>query len=214
MKKLILTAIAVTCAVGVFAQGTIVFNNRVVGSVITHVYLGGTAQVVGNGTGDYSDTTLTPGSRDWTGYTALSGSGYMAQLLGATGAGQPESALGLGTPTTTFRTGAAAGFINSTTATMGTVAADAAVGTIELVAWDNSTGQYPTWAQARPAWLAGTIAGGVSGPFNLSAIGGVTTPAPYLFGLQSFNIYTVPEPAAFALLGMGGAAMLIFRRRK
>jgi len=40
MKKLVLTAFALTTAVGVFAQGTVIFNNRL-GST-THVYGGGT----------------------------------------------------------------------------------------------------------------------------------------------------------------------------
>jgi len=38
MKKLVIAALTVTCAVSVFAQGTVVFNNRVTGTVVTHVY--------------------------------------------------------------------------------------------------------------------------------------------------------------------------------
>ncbi len=218
MKKLILTAIAVSCAVGVFAQGTVVFNNRVVGNVLTHVYLSPSSvstQIIGNGTGDYSDTTLTPGTRDWTGFTAIVGSQYMAQLLGVTGAGQPESSLGLGSPVTTFRTASTgAGWVTGVTATINSIAPDAANGTLEMVAWDNSSGLYPDWSTAKTAWIAGKIAGGASGTFTVPAIGGLTTPAPDMYGLQSFNIYLVPEPATFALLGLGGAAVLIFRRRR
>ncbi len=205
MKKLILTTLTVVCSLGVFAQGTVVFNNRVSGSVITHVYLGGDWQVIGN-------------SVDWSGYTALVNDAthvYMAQLLGVTGADQPEHSLGLSTPVTTFRTTtAAAGLVNAVTATMDDVAPDAAVASIEMVAWDNSSGLYPTWAQAKVAWQQRLIAAGEGGIFNLGPIGGILNQPPNLTGLQSFNIWLMPEPAPFALLGLCGAVLLIARRFK
>jgi hypothetical protein len=100
------------------------------------------------------------------------------------------------------------------TATLSGVALDASAASVEMVAWDNSSGNYPTWAQAKPAWLAGTIAAGESGIFNLANIGGTFNTPPNLVGLQSFNLYLVPEPSTFALAGLGAAALLIFRRRK
>jgi hypothetical protein len=208
MKKLALASLALTCAASVFAQGTVVFNNRVTGTLVTHVYLGGNAQRIGNGTGD------TPsGTADWTGFTALSGAGYWSALLAANGANQAESSLQQATPTTTFRTGTAVGNIAGVTATLNNVPADAPVATIEMVAWDNSSGQYSTWALAKAAWNANLIAAGTSGTFNLGPIGGLGS-APTMTGLQSFNIYLVPEPTTFALAGLGAAALLIFRRRK
>jgi len=42
---------------------------------------------------------------------------------------------------------------------------------------------------------------------------GVATPGN-LDGVASFQVISVPEPATFALAGLGAAAMLIFRRRK
>jgi len=212
MKKLILTACALTCAVSVFAQGTVVFNNRVAGTLVTHVYYNATVNtaVFGNGA-----TDLPAGTQDWTGYTLLAGSGYMAQLLAASGANQAESSLqAASSPATTFRMGAAAGFIAGVGATLAGVPGDTATATLEMVVWDNSSGQYPTWATAKPAWLAGTIAAGASPLFNLNGIGGTVNQAPVLAGLQSFNIYYVPEPSTMALAGLGAAALLIFRRRK
>ena len=214
MKKLILTTLTVVCAVSVFAQGTVIFNNRVVGSVITHVYLGGTSQIVANGSNDYSDTPMTPGTFNWSGYTLVSGSEWLAQLLAAPGAGQPESALGLGTPTTTFRTGAAAGFVNPATVTFNNVPPDCTVATIEMVVWYNGSGLYPTWAEASVAWRSGLTVAAEGGRFNLTAIGGVLNPAPTLTGLQSFNLFTLPEPSTFALVALGGAALLMARRFK
>jgi hypothetical protein len=174
--------------------------------------LGGTGQVVGNGTGDYRDTTLTPGTVNWSGFSLLSGSTWFAQLLAAPGGGQTESVLVPATPATTFRTGAGAGFVNGTTATMNNVPPDAAIASIEMVVWDNSSGLYPTWTQAKTAWQQGLILASEGGIFNLEAIGGLTTPAPYLFGLESFNVYTVPEPSTAILLGLGGA--LLWRTRR
>jgi hypothetical protein len=212
MKKLALATLALTCAAGVFAQGTVTLNNRVVGAVVTHIYApfapGSSVHQIGNGTGDTG-----AGTTDWTGYSLLSGSSIFAQLLGAAGNSQPEASLVGANPTTTFRTGTAAGFVAGVTATVAGVPGDTTPATLELVAWDNSSGLYSTWTQARNAWQQGLIAAGVSGTINLSSLGGTGTP-PNLVGLQSFNIYFVPEPGTFALLGLGAASMLIFRRRK
>jgi len=60
------------------------------------------------------------------------------------------------------------------------------------VAWDNSSGHFPTWATASAAWLAGCIAAGHSAPFNVSAIGGTNNAPPNLNNFQpitSFNLY-------------------------
>jgi hypothetical protein len=223
MKKLILAAFALTTAAGVFAQGTVVFNNRVVGSVVTHVYAplatAPTFSQIGNGTAD-----TTAGSTSWAGFTGIGvlltgpygANTTFAQLLGATGSGQSEASLLPAGPTTTFRSGAgAAGFIAGTTTTLNGVIADAAQVTLEMVAWDNSSTLYPTWTQAFPAWTKGLIAAGESGRFSIGPVGG-TGAAPYPIGLQSFNLYSIgiiPEPSTFALAGLGLAALVAFRRR-
>jgi hypothetical protein len=219
MKKLILAAITVTTAVGVFAQGTVTFNNRVAGTGTTHVYSGQTGRT-GNGPGDSP-----AGSVDYSGYILIGTTGGMtasttfAQLLGATGAGAAESSLLPGAGVTTFRTGAAAGNVAPITSTFANIAKDAPVGSFEMVAWDNSSGLYPTWAQASVAWAAGIIAAGRSAEFTLNSIGGDTFTPPNIVsstpgqGLQSFAI-GVPEPTTAVLAGLGAAALMIFRRRK
>jgi len=226
MKKLVLTAIALTSALSGFAQGTVVFNNRVAGTLLTHIYAPltgapGTKQT-GNGS---SDTPA--GAVSWTGYTLLGAGGvaeaghYMAVLLSAPGAGAQASSLLPSTPTTTFRTGTAAGGIAPSTATLANVLPDAAVATLAVAAWDNTSGLYSTWAQASIAWNNGLIAAGISPLWNQDLIGGVINGAPNMINstdgsqhLSSFNIYTVPEPTSFALAGLGAAALMIFRRRK
>jgi hypothetical protein len=221
MKKLILAAITLTSAVSVFAQGTVLFNNRVANLATTHVYAG-PAYRAGNGPAD-----VPTGPGDYTGYVLIGTVGGMtasttfATLIGAPGSGTAESSMQASlTPPTTFRTGPAAGNIVANTATFANIANDAAVGTFEMVVWDNSTGLYPTWTQASSAIAAKIIVGGASAPFVIQNIGGLVNTSPNIVsptpgqGLQSFGLAPIPEPTTVALAGLGAAALLIFRRRK
>jgi len=135
-----------------------------------------------------------------------------AQLLGANGADQPEGSLTPQGAVTTFRTGSAAGVLVLSTATLQDIPKDAAAATLQVVAWDNSSGNYPTWAEAGVAWEAGTIMAGKSLVFNVEAIGGDVNTPPNI-APSSFSLYIIPEPTTFALAGLGLAAMLVFRRR-
>jgi len=209
MKKLLLTACAVTVAASVFAQGTVVFNNRIAGTLITHVYVGGSAQVSGNGAND-----LPAGTMDWSAYTPAA-AGFMAALIVNPGASQAFATLDTGGNAAALRTGAAAGFWSGATATLPGVALNAASANLAVFAWDNTSGNYSDATAAWNAWKAQTIHGGESPTFTVSAIGGDLNTPPALAGLQSFNVITsVPEPSTLALAGLGAAAMLIFRRRK
>jgi hypothetical protein len=220
MKRLVLTAFVVTCAVSVFAQGLVVFNNRVAGIHVTRVYAPLASNIyfsqLGNGTADFlAGTTL------WTGFPLIGSSGIagqygasstLAQLLTAPGFNQPESNLVPQTPIATFRTGLGAGFLQGgLMATASNVGFDAPA-TIEMVVWDNSSSQYPTWKEAFAAWTQGNIAAVESGRWN-TVVSGTGTP-PLLDGLQSLNLYyLIPEPSGFALAGLGLAALLVCRRK-
>jgi len=230
MKKLIVTAFAGICALSVLAQGTISFNNFQ-STVRFHVYAPNSAspsliQIGNAATGD-----VPAGTTSWAGWQTIGqlgngikygGNTTLASLLAAPGLNAAESSLqpAVSGGTTSFRSGTAllgGGILYGTTATFANLPADSTGGaTLEMVAWDNSSGLYPTWALAKEAWLNGTIAAGVSGTQNLTAtIGGSLTTSPFLpNSFRSFNLYMVPEPSSFALAGLGAAALLIFRRRK
>jgi hypothetical protein len=89
--------------------------------------------------------------------------------------------------------------------------------TMEMVAWDNSSGLYPTWTQASVAWGGGLIAGGRSGPWNQD-MAPPDQPSANLINSQdpsqhvmSFNLYFIPEPSTFALVGLGVVMLLVCR---
>jgi len=222
MKTLVSLAAALGIAVAAFGQGTVIFNNRVAGSIVTHVYYVPNNAYVSQIANGSNDTPA--GTANWSGFAPIGANGTgglyggattFAQLLAAPGSNQSEASLLPVGPTTTFRTGAAAGFVAGTTATLNNVAPDAPVATLEMVAWDNSSGLYPTWTQARAAWQAALICAGESGTFNVFAIGGTFNPAPTLIGLQSFNLYgTCPEPSTIWLAILGACLLVRLPNRR
>ncbi len=81
--------------------------------------------------------------------------------------------------------------------------------TVYAVSWNS------LYATPEEAAAAGSAVGW-SNPFQYSAGNGPTS-TPLNFngsGMLAFGVTPVPEPATFALAGLGAAAMLIFRRRK
>jgi hypothetical protein len=225
MKALIYIVLASGFAFTGAGQGTVIFNNRVVPYVVTHVYAPNTSNItlgqIGNGTND-----LASGTTSWAGYALIGANGtggqfgaatVFAQLLGAPGVDQPFSSLVPASPVATFRTGPAAGFVGGglAVASLQNVPPDAPAATVMMVAWDNSSGLYPTWSEAYPAWIQNNIAAGESNPLNLLQIGGGLNNPPYLTGLQSFNLYNrAPEPTTLVLAALGAAILVFCRRRR
>lgn len=190
-------------------QGTVIFNNRITGTggLTTHVWSSSSTNPgmawVGLGSNDSPSGTTPFGSASATSMIGYGGSGghygyktTFAQLLAAPGADQPESNLVPAGQTTTFRSGASVGGVAGIVATLGNVPKDAPVATVQMVAWDNSSGLYPTWTEAYTAWWNGFISAGKSVPFNVYNIGGDTNPAAALVGVQSFNLLYpgIPRP--------------------
>jgi len=135
---------------------------------------------------------------------------------GTTGAGAGvTAALYLGntmlTPTTTFRTTAAAAFfVNAVEVVVPGVAGGGTAAGVTMRAWETAAGSYE--AAQGTAFLSGS-----SAPIDVAGLGNPAgappTPAANLLGLQGFQITAVPEPSTIAL-GVLGAAALLLRRRK
>lgn len=213
------------------AQGTVIFGNSIPGGAgagqTTHVWAPSTTSpalsLIGLGSNDTPSGT-TPFAASGCTLIGANGTGgkyggatTFAQLLGAVGAA-PDSSLAPMGQTATFRTGSSAGIIawppgNGLYDILAGIPADAPLASFEVVAWDNSSGLYPTWTQASAGWLAGLIACGKSAEFTVSNIGGSINTPPYLFGQTSFDLYLIPEPAACALVCLGAGALLAWRRR-
>ena len=210
------------------AQGTVIFNQQnSLGT--THVwanwpfYTNPYISLIGFGSND-SPSGTTPYSANGQALIGAGGAGghygyatTFAQLLAANGAGQPESSLVPSGQTTTFQSGTSLGSIAAITDTLSNIPADSPAATLEMVAWDNSSGLYPTWSQASVAWMAGLIDAGKSGAFTVLSIGGSINTPPNILPM-SFNLYGgfgfTPELSALALAGLGSAVMLVFRHRK
>ena len=157
MKKLVLAAVTLASAASVFAQGTVNFNLRTSGT--SHVYAPlstlDTTAIIGQGTNDgVPSGTTSYGARTLIGAALTGQYGAQSTLTSILGgpSGSAESSLipgALGTTigggtATTFRTGTAAGGDAPAFATFSNIAADAGVANFEVVAWDNSSGQYST----------------------------------------------------------------------
>jgi len=211
MKKVLLTLTLAGFAASVLAQGTVNFANNVTGTLRAPVYgpeaADNTVSKIGNTTAGLPAGTMT--------YTGplLNSSLFRAQLFSGAAGSTDASALVASPTIATFRSGSAAGLFLAGAATLANVAADAPAAALQLRAWDNTSGQYATWALAEVAWRNGLIAAGMSTIFNVNSIGGAVNNPPNLTGLTSFNIYYIPEPSTFALAGLGAAALMIFRRR-
>jgi len=146
--------------------------------------------------------------------TDASGNTYQAPINGDTTGGTAQLFLvGSGgvltplTPTTVFRTGAAAPYVSAQVVDVPGVTPGTSA-TFVLQAWTGGT-SYDTATGLR----------GQSDPFTVSNLGGTPpgglpiTP-PSLNGLQSFTLNPVtPEPSTIALAALGAAAFFIRRRK-
>jgi len=145
------------------------------------------------------------------GHTPIGGAGYSADLYWALGTVSDPTALQSAGFSTPFQAGAGAGyFLGGLLGIPGTLAAGGQLITVQIRAWRVADGA---------SWLAAsTPQGAWHGEGNLFQVttGGGTTPAPYFTASQGFNLTqnAVPEPSTFALLGLAGGALLLFRRRK
>jgi hypothetical protein len=80
--------------------------------------------------------------------------------------------------------------------------------TVQVRAWYNGNGVYSSYTEA----LAAGHNVGKSNPV-LVLLGLPPGPIPELTGLQPFTV-GIPEPSTFVLAALGGALLLLFRRRR
>lgn len=209
MKKTLLTVlIGSSVALSAMAQGTVNFENEVIGEFVQLIYgpQSNNSALSGSSAADTpSGTTAYDGG-------LLSGTRYVAQLwYGANTVTDPTALTLVPSSDTTFQLAANAGKFNTIfdLAIPGNNPGNTV--TLQVRVYDTTTGgSFAT---------AGTK--GSSGLFNSGQLGGASganiffTPDPENW--QSFNLVAasvVPEPSTFALAGLGAAALLIFRRRK
>jgi hypothetical protein len=217
MKEFFLASIIAFTTLRVLAQGTIQFQNRNTAIGINcPVYL----LTVGYALADGTDTGLrvalmggpTGTEAAFIPFSRTNQGGIIPRLGGLSMLASPST----GATWTTFRTGAAAGYVG-----VGTDSARALPGIdyggnlaeVQVVAW---RGNYNTWAEAYAAYVTGSldVLIGASNPLIVSTPASATDlNLTWLVGLESFAlIENIPEPSPFALVGLGAAAMMIFRR--
>jgi len=178
MKKLLATIACIAITVAVHAQGSVNFNNFVSGSVNAPVFAAN-------------------------GVTKLSGTQFAVQLYGGAVTSDATSLSAIGAALN-FRTGAGAGYVSGGGERDIAAVAPGANATIQLRAWDTTTGSSWETATIRGESALLTLAtGGAGSPPSLPAD---------LVGLQSFSL--VPEPSTIALGVLGMAGLVFIRRRK
>jgi len=196
MKKVILSSLlALVSTVGAFAQGTVTF-------VTTN-----------------ANVNVKVFDLDHT--TALSGTGFYAQLYAADGNNVASASLTAKGNPVNFRAGSFVGYVQVSGSSQPN---NLAVNTSVLVTSQDTsvigsqtpiTLQMRAWSSAFSSYSVAVSSGGKFGQsttFNSTIIGGSTPPD--LTGLTSFSLQQSPEPTTIALGLMGAASLLIVRRRK
>jgi hypothetical protein len=207
-KMLLVGVLAMVSTSWARGQATVLFDNNVPGSVVTHVYFNYDSQnsgrwfTRGNGPKDYP-----PGTQDYSGMMPLTGPGWSAQLYGAPGPDADRSSLQPALPATTFST--FPGEVIPVIATFKNIPADSAVATLVLRVWDNMAGTLNSW-EASQAFGGNSYQ---SSYFNLATLGGAVNPPAILIGLQSFAVDQglIPEPSTLSLVSLGAVALLLRR---
>lgn len=218
MKKTVLTLSLVALGAGyAFAQGSLTWGNQFGTTFYAPVYgvspTAPTVQVQGqSAVGRPAGTTVYDGG-------TLQGTGFTLGFFWAPAGTTDPNAFQL-LDTMNFRTASTAtalpGGLGSVVGGKGVTITGHDAGTsiaYQLRAWDNKGGTVNDWAGALLGAHGMSTIGTIQALAGTSADGTLFLPTQTT-GITSFNLVgIVPEPTSFALLGLGAAAMLIFRRR-
>jgi hypothetical protein len=89
--------------------------------------------------------------------------------------------------------------------------------TLQVRVWDTKGGTIATWDQVISSENNAVLRGYselFTLPFPLGFVSPQPNPDPYLQGLQSFNLFVVPEPSAVALFMVGVGCLIYVRRSR
>lgn len=202
-------------ASSVLAQGQIAWGN-VFGTVFrAPVYNFDPANPLQTRTGNPPAPVGNPAGTQTYAGALLAGTGFtMAIYVGGNAAEAMSSMDHLGR--VPFRTGTAAGFVLSDTATVPNRVPGTTGINVQIRAWNNEMGTVNTWAEVLAR--QGTVAGGASDVFTVGPLGGIAPDGtvflpPQTTGLRSFQLTMVPEPSLIALGALGLGALLLRRRK-
>lgn len=222
MKKTIITIAAVVSGlVAAQAQGLVHFNNSNATLMSTNSAVGGAATGVTTGTFYYALFAAASGTTVGGSTAAVipTSSGIGTYVWDASNAGSwTEVALGLNTATA-GRFASTTADSNANTALNGLAAGTAYA--MLVVGWSSSLGSTLSAMEAALASgsasgyvgesIVGTITPGNGTSIPSSAVFG--TGAPFINGF-TLGATPIPEPGTLALAALGGASLLLFRRKK
>jgi hypothetical protein len=230
MKKNLLVVALLMSAVGAFAQGSINFNNRatsgapapVVAPIFDTDPNNRTQQKQGN-PATFATAPVPVGTQTYAG-APLVGTGYTAQLWAANSTLADSAMVPISSAPFRVTTNPALfGFVNPPIAPIvpGVAAGTSDRAKFQLRVWDNRGGTITSWDQLYDATTGAAnqanagVARGWSTVFAVNAgLGGGTGTPPNLVGLESFQLFIVPEPSTIALGVLGAGCLFLLRRRK
>jgi hypothetical protein len=202
MKKLILTTLTSMAAVAAFAQGTVNFVND--GVNLTSPPDRFIRFARGASAGNAYGTNL----------ARAVGTQYAVQLYYGASTAAEGSLIPLTAAPANLRasTSASAGiWINGGSRTF-SAGAEGATLNLQVRVWDINFGAT---YEAAVANANNSSSVGKSAIFTYLVPPSTAAPGAFLLAnFTTFTIDNIPEPASFALAGLGAAALLIFRRRK
>jgi hypothetical protein len=177
MKKVLIAIAALAVTTAAFGQGTVNFVNR-------NTAIGLDAKI------------LLPDK------TGVTGADFKADLIAGPAGTALDKLVLVPNSTATFRTGAAAGYINGIAVTIPNIGPGAQA-TVAVRAYNGAD------------YGKGTLFG-TSAPITIATGNPTLTPPGLptdLVGLQGFSLVLVPEPSTIALVVLGLAGLLIRRRK-